>query len=128
MKKLCLIYIIFWIVPVISGCGDITYERSLRIPVEIDTNYDAKMVIAKKVAQEVHIDLEERLLTKFPNVSKERLNNLEFLYGWEVEPINRTVFVEIKISWNGEFNEANAILEYYASEVIKALKNVEKGV
>ncbi len=128
MKNLCLISIMFWIVLVISGCGDITYERSLRIPVEIDTNYDAKMEIAKKVAQEVHIDLEERLLTKFPNVSKERLNNLEFLYGWEVEHIKRTVFVEIKISWKGEFNEANAILEYSALEVIEALKNMEKGI
>ena len=86
------------------------------------------MEIAKKVAQEVHIGLDERILSIFPNVSKERLNKIEFHYGWEVPPIEKIVFVEIKISWKGEFNEAGAILEYCAFEVNEALKNVQKEI
>ncbi len=124
MKKLCVISIMFWMVLVIYGCGDISNMRSLQVLIEIDTNFDAKMEIAKKVVQEVNIDLKERLLKRFPDVSKERLNTLRLGWGWEAELFKRTVFVEIEIQWQGKFKEAEAIIEYCASEVTKALKNV----
>ena len=124
MNRLLLISILFLTVLVIPGCEGITYERSLRIPVEKDTNFSAKIEIAKNVAQEVYIGLEERLLSKFPNVSKERINTLSISYGWEVQTLKKTVFVIIKISWKGEFNEVNAILEYCALEVTEALKKL----
>jgi hypothetical protein len=105
MKKLCLISIIFWLILVIFGCGEISNVRSIEIPVEIDVSFDAKKEIAKKVVEEVSIDLNERLLSRFPNVSNERLNSLNFGWGTSYQIGKRTVFVAIEINWKGEFKE-----------------------
>ena len=123
MKKICSISIMFWMVLIITGCDDVTHTRSLKVPVEIGTNYETNIEIAKKVAQDVNIDLKERVLLNFPSVPKEKLNSLSLLYGYTVHNLKTTVHVEIEIEWKGEFNEAKSIIEFCASEVTKALKN-----